>query len=73
MGIGDARAAKANEVLASAVAGAVLSTIATIVQMALVLAKITPFSPNWSRSAAQATRMIERVNANMNAVERLNA
>jgi uncharacterized membrane protein (DUF4010 family) len=33
-----ARAAKANEVLASAVAGAVLSTIATIVQMALVLA-----------------------------------
>ena len=32
-----ARAAKANEVLASAVAGAVLSTIATIVQMALVL------------------------------------
>src|SRR5450756_1453861 len=33
-----ARAAKANEVLASTVAGAVLSTIATIVQMALVLA-----------------------------------
>jgi uncharacterized membrane protein (DUF4010 family) len=33
-----ARTAKANEVLASAVAGAVLSTIATIVQMALVLA-----------------------------------
>jgi uncharacterized membrane protein (DUF4010 family) len=33
-----ARAAKSNEVLASAVAGAVLSTIATIVQMALVLA-----------------------------------
>jgi len=33
-----ARAAKAKEVLASAVAGAVLSTIATIVQMALVLA-----------------------------------
>lgn len=33
-----ARAAKANGVLASAVAGAVLSTIATIVQMALVLA-----------------------------------
>lgn len=32
------RAAKAKEVLASAVAGAVLSTIATIVQMALVLA-----------------------------------
>jgi K+ potassium transporter integral membrane domain/Domain of unknown function (DUF4010) len=34
-----ARAAKANEVLASAVAGAVLSTIATIVQLALVLAR----------------------------------
>lgn len=33
-----ARAAKAKEVLASAVAGAVLSTLATIVQMALVLA-----------------------------------
>lgn len=33
-----ARAAKTNAVLASAVAGAVLSTIATIVQMALVLA-----------------------------------
>ena len=33
-----ARAAKANEVLASAVAGAVLSTVATIGQMALVLA-----------------------------------
>ena len=33
-----ARAAKAKEVLAAAVAGAVLSTIATIVQMALVLA-----------------------------------
>jgi uncharacterized membrane protein (DUF4010 family) len=33
-----ARVAKANETLAAAVAGAVLSTIATIVQMALVLA-----------------------------------
>jgi uncharacterized membrane protein (DUF4010 family) len=32
------RAAKANDVLAAAVAGAVLSTVATIVQMALVLA-----------------------------------
>lgn len=33
-----ARTAKANDVLAAAVAGAVLSTVATIVQMALVLA-----------------------------------
>src|SRR5450756_598360 len=40
---------------------------------AMAAAKITPFSPNPSRSAAQATRMMERVNANTKAVERLNA
>src|SRR5450631_3108427 len=40
---------------------------------AMAAAKITPFSPNWSWSAALATRMTERVKANTNAVERLNA
>ena len=34
-------------------------------------ATIMPVSPNHSRSAAEATRMLERVRANIKAVERL--